>query len=169
MACPADRAVELWTALLGAGEDTGLIPCGLGARDTLRLEARLSLYGSDISADTTPYEAGLGWVVKLDAGDFVGREALALQKEEGVSRKLVGFRITERGIPRHGYDIVDRSADDPVIGQVTSGNSGITVGGAIGLGYVPSAYAKPGTQITIDCRGRDVAAEVVKGPFYKKS
>ncbi|HLU67097.1 MAG TPA: glycine cleavage system aminomethyltransferase GcvT [Kofleriaceae bacterium] len=173
LACPADRAAELWTALLTEGEADGLQPIGLGARDTLRLEARLSLYGNDIDRTTSPLEAGLGWVVAFDAGDFIGKEALLRQKAEGVRRRLIGFRIDGRGIARHGYSIVDRSLEGgpeaQVIGQVTSGTTGITVGGAIGLGYVPVDRAAPGTRITIDCRGKDVTAEVVKGPFYRRA
>ncbi|HTE50337.1 MAG TPA: glycine cleavage system aminomethyltransferase GcvT [Kofleriaceae bacterium] len=173
LACPAGRAAELWTALLAEGAADGVQPIGLGARDTLRLEARLSLYGNDIDETTTPLEAGLGWVVKLDAGEFIGHDALARQKADGVKRSLVGFRIDGRGIARHGYSIVDRSRpagadDDQVIGLVTSGTTGITVGGAIGLGYVPVDRAAPGSQLTIDCRGKDVAAQVVKGPFYQR-
>jgi aminomethyltransferase len=165
LACPAERAVELWSALVAAGGT----PIGLGARDTLRLEARLCLYGNDIDQTTTPLEAGLGWVVKLDAGEFIGREALVRQKAEGVRRSLIGFRIEGRGIARHDYPIVDRSADPPVIGRVTSGTTGITVGGAIGMGYVPTGRAAPGTTLTIDCRGKDVTAQVVKGPFYQRA
>src|SRR5688500_1840163 len=166
LACPADQAVALWRALVGAG----LAPIGLGARDTLRLEARLSLYGNDIDETTTPYEAGLGWVVKPDAKDFIGKDALLRQKAEGLRRTLVGFRIEGRGIARHDYPIVDRARPDgaQVIGKVTSGTTGITVGGAIGLGYVPTELGAPGTQLTIDCRGKDVAATVVKGPFYQR-
>jgi aminomethyltransferase len=176
LACPADQAVALWRALLAAG----LAPIGLGARDTLRLEARLSLYGNDIDETTTPYEAGLGWVVKPDAKDFIGKEALLRQKAEGLRRTLVGFRIDGRGIARHDYPIVDRArapnagdlnsarAEDQVIGRVTSGTTGITVGGAIGLGYVPASRGAAGTQLTIDCRGKDVVATVVKGPFYQR-
>jgi len=166
LACPADRAADLWSALM----DGGGTPIGLGARDTLRLEAKLCLYGNDIDQTTTPLEAGLGWVVKLDAGDFIGRDALARQKAEGVTRSLVGFRIDGRGIARHGYPIVDRArpAAEQVIGQVTSGTTGITVGGAIGMGYVPVASAAPGSELTVDCRGKDVAARVVKGAFYQR-
>ena len=169
LACAADRAADLWSALLSEGEADGIAPCGLGARDTLRLEAKLCLYGNDIDASTTPYEAGLAWTVKLDAGDFIGREALARQKAAGVTRKLIGFCIEGRGIARHDYPIVDRSrADAPVIGKVTSGTKGITVGGAIGMGYVPASMAKPGTRLAIDCRGTDVSATVVKGKFYQR-
>jgi aminomethyltransferase len=169
LACPAERAAALWTALLEAGSGEGLLPVGLGARDTLRLEARLCLYGNDIDETTSPYEAGLGWVVALDGtGEFVGKEALRRQKAEGVQRQLIGFRIDGRGIARHGYPIVDRQRQPAALGQVTSGTSGISVGGAIGMGYVPVAYATPGTEITVDCRGKDVPAQVVKGPFYRR-
>jgi aminomethyltransferase len=169
LACPADGAAELWSALLAEGAADGVQPIGLGARDTLRLEARLCLYGNDIDETTTPLEAGLGWAVKLDAGDFIGRDALVRQKAEGVKRSLIGFRIEGRGIARHDYPIVDRTLSaDPVIGRVTSGTTGITVGAAIGMGYVPVAHAAPGSAITIDCRGKDVTAHVVKGPFYQR-
>ncbi|RMH41793.1 MAG: glycine cleavage system aminomethyltransferase GcvT [Deltaproteobacteria bacterium] len=162
LACAADRARALWDALIEAGA----APCGLGARDTLRLEARLCLYGNDIDETTTPYEAGLGWVVKLDAGDFIGRDALRAQQAAGVSRKLIGFRIDERAIARHGYPVVDAGGEP--IGQVTSGTKGISVPGSIGLAYVPVALASPGGRIAIDCRGKRVDATVVKGPFYKR-
>ncbi len=169
MACPAERAEALWNAVLEAGGDD-ILPCGLGARDTLRLEARLSLYGNDIDETTSPYEAGLGWVVKPDAGDFIGKEAILAAKAAGLSRKLVGFVVSGRGIPRSGYPIVDRRREgDPVVGNVTSGTKGISVDGAIGLGYVPKALSKTGTEITIDCRGKDVVATVVKGKFYQRS
>ena len=170
LACPADRAPDLWSALLAEGAADGVQPIGLGARDTLRLEARLSLYGNDIDETTTPFEAGLGWAVKLDAGDFIGRDALVRQKAEGVKRQLVGFRIDGRGIARHGYPIVDRgrAPDEQVVGQVTSGTTGITVGGAIGMGYVPVSHAAAGGALTVDCRGKDVTAHVVKGPFYQR-
>lgn len=166
LACPADRAVALWDALLEAGG----APIGLGARDTLRLEARLSLYGNDIDHTTNPYEAGLGWVVKLDTGPFIGADTLARIKSEGRARKLVGFVIGERKIARHGYAIVDRARPDgeQEIGRVTSGTKGISVEGSIGLGYIPVDHAAVGDTITIDCRGKDAAATVVKGPFYKR-
>jgi len=164
--CPADATVTLWDAVIAAGAT----PAGLGARDTLRLEARLSLYGNDIDETTTPYEAGLGWVVKPDAGDFIGRDALVAQRRAGVSRKLIGFRIDARAIARHGDAIVDRTrpVDDQRIGTVTSGTKGITVGCAIGMGYVPIDAANIGGTITIDCRGKDVPATIVKGPFYRR-
>jgi aminomethyltransferase len=166
LACPAGRAAELWGALVAAGGT----PIGLGARDTLRLEAKLCLYGNDIDETTSPLEAGLGWVVKFDAGDFIGKDALVRQQAEGVRRRLVGFRIDGRGIARHGYAVVDRArpAGDQVIGQVTSGTTGITVGGAIGMAYVPVDRSAPGSELTIDCRGKDVTARVVKGAFYQR-
>jgi aminomethyltransferase len=160
---PAADAGKLWDALLEKGRDVGLKPIGLGARDTLRLEARLSLYGNDIDQDHTPHEAGLSWVVK--GKGYVGEEALEKQKRDGVDRKLVGFVMKDRGTARHGYDIYD---GDEKIGVVTSGSLGPTVGKNIGLGYVPAARSEPGTVLTIDCRGKKAAAEVVKGPFYKR-
>jgi len=152
-------APRLWDQLLEAGQSVGLKPIGLGARDTLRLEARLSLYGNDIDEEHTPLEAGLGWVVK--GHGFIGEEALAKQRAEGVTRKLVGFVMKERGIARHGYPIQEG-------GVVTSGTTGPTVGVAIGMGYVPADKAAPGTSITVDCRGKAVRAEIVQGPFYKR-
>ena len=172
LACPAGGAVALWNALLDEGKDDGVVPVGLGARDTLRLEARLCLYGNDIDETTNPYEAGLGWVVKPDAGDFIGKDALLAAKAAGIRRKLVGFHIESgRGIARHGYAIVDRSpgaGEDPIIGRVTSGTKGISVDGAIGMGYVPADRANVGQDITIDCRGKDVTATLIKGKFYKR-
>ena len=165
-----DDAVAVFEALLGAAEKAGGLPVGLGARDTLRLEARLPLYGQDLNDDTTPLEAGLGWVVKLDTDDFVGRDALRAQKERGIERKLAGFVMRGRGIARHDYPIHAAAGDDPgpVIGTVTSGGPGPTVGKNVGLGYVPVAAATEGTRLVIDCRGRMTPAEVVKGPFYRR-
>jgi aminomethyltransferase len=162
--CHADAAGALWDRLLEAGRQVGCRPIGLGARDTLRLEARLCLYGNDIDEEHTPHEAGLSWVVR--GRGFIGEEALARQKAEGVQRKLVGFVMKERGIARHGYPILD-PAGAP-IGVVTSGTTGPTVGANIGLGYVPTARAEPGGSLTIDCRGKPLRAEIVKGPFYKR-
>jgi len=165
VAAPAARAV--WDAVIGAGAK----PCGLGARDTLRLEARLPLYGNDIDQTTTPLEAGLGWVVKLE-NDFIGRDALAKQKAAGVTRKLVGFVMKGRGIARHDYAIHTPPGHDPagaIVGKVTSGAPGPTVGVAVGLGYVPVALSAPGTVLEIDCRGKRVPAEVVAGPFYRRA
>ena len=166
LAIPAGQAVAVWNHLLDAGQSFGVKPAGLGARDTLRLEARLSLYGNDIDATTTPLEAGLGWVVKLGGDDFIGKQALEAQKKAGVTRKLVGFEMLERGIARHDYPIVDSSG--AAIGRVTSGTTGPTVGKAIGMGYVPADVAKAGGDIVVDCRGKKVPARIVKGPFYKR-
>jgi aminomethyltransferase len=165
---PAEHAVALWNALVDAASAVGGKPVGLGARDTLRLEGRLSLYGNDLSDTTTPLEAGLGWVVKFDAGDFIGKTALLRQRDAGLSRKLAGFEMRERGIPRHGYPIKDVKTG-VALGEVTSGGVGPTVGKNIGMGYVPAAYAEPGTRIIIDCRGKPALAEVVKGPFYRRT
>ncbi|MFW6051044.1 MAG: glycine cleavage system aminomethyltransferase GcvT [Myxococcota bacterium] len=164
--CAADEARTLWRALIEAGEPHGLQPAGLGARDTLRLEARLSLYGNDIDETTNPLEAGLGWVVKLDKGDFIGREALRRVKEQGPERALVGFEMTGRGIARHGYPIVDEGGRP--IGVVTSGAPGPTVGKNIGLGYVPRNTSGVGTRIGVEIRGKVVDAVIVPTPFYKR-
>jgi aminomethyltransferase len=163
--CASEDAVTVWRTLLEAGQAHGLQPVGLGARDTLRLEARLMLYGNDITEQTHPLEAGLGWVVKLDAGDFIGREALRGIKAAGLERKLVGFEMTGRGIARHGYPIV---AGGKVVGEVTSGSPGPTVGRNIGLGYVPLGLDKAGTALGIEIRGKVVDAVVVRTPFYKR-
>lgn len=166
--CDAQAAVPVWRTLLEVGDRHGLEPCGLGARDTLRLEARLSLYGNDIDETTNPYEAGLGWTVKLDKGDFVGREALARVKEEGPIRRIVGFEMTGRGIARHGYPIVDPHSGDRM-GEVTSGSPSPTLGKNIGLGYVPRDRAKIGTPLGVEIRGKVIDAVVVKTPFYKRN
>jgi aminomethyltransferase len=165
---PANETGKLWDALLDAGAAVGLKPIGLGARDTLRLEAKLSLYGNDIDEEHTPLEAGLTWVVK--GKGFLGEEALAKQKAAGVTRKLAGFVMKDRGTARHGYAILDRGVDDggKPVGVVTSGSLGPTVGANIGLGYVPAALAQPGTRLQIDCRGKSATAEVVAGAFYKR-
>ena len=167
LACAASDGARLWDALLAAGAPHGALPIGLGARDTLRLEAKLPLYGNDIDDTTSPLEAGLGWAVKLAKPDFLGKAALVHQKETGLARQLVGFRIDDRAIARHGYPVVDRAAG-ATIGTVTSGGPGISVPGSIGMAYVPTALAAPGSTITIDCRGKDVAATVVKGKFYDR-
>jgi aminomethyltransferase len=172
LACANRDAVKLWSALLDAGAPHGALPIGLGARDSLRLESKLPLYGNDLDDDHSPLEAGLGWAVKLDKGDFIGAAALRAQKAAGLTRQLVGFKIDEgaRAIARHGYPVVDRSlpGGEQTVGTVTSGGPGIYVGGAIGLAYVPSALAAPGTKLTIDCRGKDATATVVSGKFYKR-
>ncbi len=165
--CQSSDARRLWDTLVAAAVAVGGKPAGLGARDTLRLEGRLSLYGNDLTEETTPFEAGLGWVVKLDAGDFIGKAALLRQREAGVLRKLAGFVMLGRGIARHGYAILDAPSGARV-GEVTSGAPGPTVGKNLGMGYLPIRLADAGTRLTIDCRGKPVEAEVVKGPFYKR-
>jgi aminomethyltransferase len=169
--CPAGRAEALWERLCEAAAAVGGKPVGLGARDTLRLEGRLSLYGNDLDDQTTPLEAGLAWVVKLDGADFIGRPALLEQRARGVARRLVGFVMLGRGVARHGYPIHaagDGAGDSSPVGEVTSGTYGPTVEKNIGLGYVPAALAEPGGKLVIDCRGKMVEAEIVRGPFYKR-
>jgi aminomethyltransferase len=156
----------VWKSLLEAGREYGIAPCGLGARDTLRLEARLCLYGNDIDETTTPYEAGLGWTVKLKKDKFLGKEALLLQKKLGIKRKLVGFKIKDRGIPRKGYPILDPNTKEK-IGRVTSGTMSPTLKQGIGLGYVTKDKAKIGNKILIDIREKSHEAEIIKTPFYK--
>lgn len=162
------RAAELWDALLTAGSAHGLVPAGLGARDTLRLEAKMCLYGNDIDETTTLIEAGLGWIVSLEAhkGDFIGRDVLARQKAEGTSRKLAGFEMRERGIGRHGYPVF---LDGKHISTVTSGSMAPFLDKNIGLAYLPTAATAVGTKIEIEIRGALVRAEVVKTPFYKRA
>ena len=160
---PNEGALAVWNELL----DAGAKPIGLGARDTLRLEARLCLYGNDIDDHTNPYEAGLGWVVKLDASEpCVGHDALVRIKQEGPLRKLVGFRVTSRGIVRAGAEVLDD--DDAVVGRVTSGGPAPTVGGAIGMAYVPTAMAQSGSELRLRQRGKILQADQHKGPFYKR-
>ena len=164
----ATRAEQLWNQILDAGNtgsNTGVVPCGLAARNTLRLEAGLALYGHEIDETTTLLEANLGWICKLDKGDFVGRQQLVQQKEEGVRSKLVGFEVTERGIARDGQDVV---IDDRKVGRVTSGSPAPYLKKNIGFAYVPVEFASAGQEIKIDVRGRLVSAQVVKTPFYKR-
>ena len=163
--CENEGASRLWRTLIDAGSRFGLEPVGLGARDTLRLEARLMLYGNDIDESTNPFEAGLGWVVKLKGSDFVGRASLLELKKAGTRRRLVGFEMAGRGIARTGYSIL---ANGERVGVVTSGSPGLTVGKNIGLGYVPKALARVGTPLGIEIRGRVVEAVVVQTPFYKR-
>lgn len=164
--CPWADGPRLWEAIEQAGAASGLKLCGLGARDTLRLEARLPLYGQELDEDTSPLEAGLGMFVKLHKGDFVGRDALQQQKEQGLRKRLAGFQMTERGIPRTGYRLQKDGTD---VGVVTSGTASPTLGEQIGLGYVPPALASPGTEIAVVIRGRPVAAKIVPTPFYRRS
>jgi len=163
---PSRHAESLWNALLEAGAPLGLLPCGLGARDTLRLEAKMALYGNDIDDQHTVLEADLGWIVKLQKGEFIGRDALARQKAEGVGRKLVGFEVVGRGIARSHYPIVK---DGARIGEVTSGAPSPWLSKNIGLGYVAIAHATVGTQIEIVIRDQPVAARIVQTPFYKRT
>jgi aminomethyltransferase len=166
---PADRAEQLWNKILDTGDSgapTGVIPCGLAARNTLRLEAGMALYGHEIDETTTLLEANLGWICKLDKGDFNGREALARQKAEGIKRKLVGFEVTERGIARDDQDVL---VDDEKVGKVTSGSPAPFLKKNIGFAYVPIEYASVGQEIKIDVRGRLVGAQIVKTPFYKRA
>jgi len=164
---PSDRAAELWRRLLAAGEPEGLAPAGLGARDTLRLEARMHLYGNDMDNTTTLLEAGLGWIVKLKKkSDFIGRNMLEMQKKAGVERKLVGFELVGKGIARHGYPVY---AEGREVGRVTSGAHSPTLKKSIGLAYVPTALAEPGTRFHVHIRNRPVEAVVVKGAFYQRS
>ncbi|HVJ18365.1 MAG TPA: glycine cleavage system aminomethyltransferase GcvT [Polyangiaceae bacterium] len=162
-----DDAVQLWRALMAAGSAHGIAPTGLGARDTLRLEARLSLYGNDIDETTNPLEAGLGWVVKLDKPDFLGKSALEAVKARGLTRSLVAFEMAGRGIARHGYPL--QSQDGTVVGVCTSGAPSPTLGKNIGLGYLPLGMREVGTRFLVDCRGKAVEAVVVKAPFYKRA
>ena len=164
----ADQAERLWNRILDAGQyDTpeGVVPCGLAARNTLRLESAMALYGHEIDETTTLFEANLGWICKLNKGDFTGREALARQKAEGVKRRLVGFEVTERGIARDEQDVL---IDGARVGRVTSGSPAPYLKKNIGLAYVPAEYAHEGQQFEIDVRGRLVGARVVATPFYKR-
>jgi aminomethyltransferase len=165
---PAEAAGKVWDALMAGGRAAGLQPAGLGARDTLRLEAGMPLYGNELDRDTNPYEAGLGRVVKLEkAGDFVGRAALTEVSRNGPARKLIGLTVVGRGIARHGHPIV--AADDQVpIGAVTSGTMSPTLGVPIAMGYVPTDAAEPGTMLAVDIREAPVPAEVVALPFYRR-
>ena len=164
--CEAEKAVHVWNALLDAGDAFGLQPAGLGARDTLRLEAGYCLYGQDITRETNPLEAGLGWVVKPGAADFVGRDTLAQIKEDGPRRRLVAFVAEGRGLPRHGHPILD--ADGGPVGVVTSGTQSPLLEQGIGLGYVPNeaAYTEPGRPLTIDAGRRTLRATVRKPPLH---
>jgi aminomethyltransferase len=160
---PAVDTADLWRELLRAGEPGGLIPAGLGARDSLRLEVGYILYGNDLDERRTPLEAGLGWVVKLDKGDFVGRDALLRQKESGLREKLAGFVLAERGFPRQGYEILYQG--EPA-GEVTSGVLSHSTGQGVGMAYLPLEATKPGTEIDVIIRDRAIPARVARPPFY---
>jgi aminomethyltransferase len=163
---PADAAEQLWNKLLEAGESHGIIPCGLAARNTLRLESAMSLYGHELSDDITPLEANLGWITKLKKeSDFIGKDALIALKEKGLSRKIVGFEMTEPGIARDDFDVY---IDGKKAGKVTSGSPAPFLKKNIGLAFVPVEFANAGQEITIDIRGKQVAAKIVPTPFYKR-
>jgi aminomethyltransferase len=162
---PPEKAESVFRGLLEEGRADGAVPCGLGARDTLRLEARMALYGNDIDDTVTPWEADLGWIVKMKKGDFVGREALERQRAEGVTRKLVGFEMVDRGIARHGYPTRTEHGE----GVVTSGTYSPTLGKPIGLAMLPAADTAVGSGIEIDIRGRGAKAQIVPTPFYKRA
>lgn len=163
---PASEGPRLFRKILRQGREHGILPCGLGARDTLRLESKMALYGNDIDDSTTPLEADLGWIVKLDKGEFHGRDVLQREKSEGVAKKLVGFEMVDRGIARHGYPVVDGSQE---IGVVTSGTHSPTLKKSIGLAYVPPARTEPGTEFMVSIRGKELKARVVPTPFYKRA
>jgi len=161
-----EDAPKIWKAVFEAGAEFGIKPIGLAARDTLRLEMGYCLYGNDINDTTSPIEAGLGWITKFtDQKDFINKAALLKQKQEGTSQKLVGFEMIDKGIPRHEYEITDAAGKK--IGEVTSGTMGPSVKCAIGMGYVPSALSKEGSEIYIKIRDKILKARVVKFPFYK--
>jgi aminomethyltransferase len=159
------EAPRLWDAILDAGAEFGIKPCGLGARNTLRLEAKMALYGHEIHASITPLEAGLAWIVNFDKGDFIGRDALVKQKEHGISRKLVGFEMKGRGIARDGYEVY---IDDIPMGWVTSGGPAPALNKNVGLCYLPIGKARIGNIIHIMVRGQPVEAVTVPTPFYKR-
>lgn len=165
----SDKAAQIWNKMLEAGAygtDDGVLPCGLAARNTLRLEAGMALYGHEIDETTTLLEANLGWICKLNKGEFIGREALAGQKEAGVTRRLIGFEMTDRGIARDGQDVL---IEGTRVGTVTSGSPAPFLKKNIGMGYVPTEFAIEGQAIQIDVRGKLTGAQIVKTPFYKRA
>jgi aminomethyltransferase len=163
--CKNSEALHIWTKVFEAGHSYGIKPIGLAARDTLRLEMGYCLYGNEINDATSPIEAGLSWITKFNK-DFVNHKALAQQKNQKPEKKLVGFELNERGIPRQGYDIV--AENGAIIGNVTSGTMSPSLQKGIGMGYVSIEFSKPGTQIYIQVRKKAIPAVVVKMPFYKK-
>lgn len=158
-------AIMLWTSLMETGSKLGMKPAGLGCRDTLRFEACLPLYGQELDEEISPFEAGLDWVVKLDKADFIGKQALTAQKERGIQRKLIGFELQERGIPRNGYEVHKNGIK---IGYVTTGYLSPSLGKSIGMALISSEFSKPGEDIEIIIRGRAVKAVMVETPFYSK-
>lgn len=158
---------EIWNRIMEAGSEEGIEPAGLGARDTLRLEMGFALYGNDISAETTPLEAGLGWITKLDKGDFCGKNVLAQQKEMGVSKRLVGIKTDDkRAIPRSHYALFNENGDK--VGEVTSGGQSPNLGVGIGMAYVQVEYSKPGAALFVEIRGKHFQVGISKPPFIKK-
>jgi aminomethyltransferase len=163
--CPPAMATRVWEALLDAGRGQALVPCGLGARDTLRLEAAMRLYGNDIDETTTVLEADLSWIIGWKKTNFIGMDALRAQKESGVTRKIVGFTMVDRAIARHGHLVME---GDEQVGYVTSGTQTPFLKQAIGMAYVPTRLAATGTPLELDIRGRRAKAVVVDLPFYKR-
>ncbi|SEN36551.1 glycine cleavage system aminomethyltransferase GcvT [Lihuaxuella thermophila] len=163
---PAEHGPALWYKILEAGQEEGVLPCGLGARDTLRFEARLPLYGQELSAGISPVEAGVGFAVKPDKGDFIGRDVLAKQKAEGAPRKLVGIEMIDRGIPRSGYPVF---AGDKQIGHVTTGTQSPTLKKNVGLALIATEYAGLDREVEVEIRGKRLKAKIVKTPFYKRA
>jgi aminomethyltransferase len=161
-----EDAEKMWDAIFEAGKEFNIKPIGLGARDTLRLEMGFCLYGNDIDDTTSPIEAGLGWITKFTK-DFTNRPQIEQHKQQGVTKKLVGFEMIERGIPRHDYQIADLEGN--IIGKVTSGTQSPSLGKAIGLGYVATAFSKPGTELSIVIRDKAIKARVCKIPFLQKT
>jgi aminomethyltransferase len=164
---PASMTVALWRELLKQGADLGVQPIGLGARDTLRTEMKFSLYGHEIDDHSNPFEAGLGWVVKPSAKDFIGKSVMLAAKEKGLARKLVGFKMLDKGIPRQGYNLF--SIDGQEIGRVTSGTHSPTLDEPIGIAYIAAPYSSEGSEFCVDIRGRKVKALVVKTPFISRA
>ena len=165
VAVHVDDSEKVWNGILEAGKEFDIEPIGLGARDTLRMEMKFCLYGNDIDESTNPIEAGLGWATKVDKGDFLGREAIMKVKEKGATRKLVGFEMKQRAVPRHGYKILKDSNE---IGYVTSGTFSPSLEKGIGIGYIKVPFNEVGTSVSIEIRGKGVEAEVVKTPFYQR-
>ncbi len=164
--CANEHALAIWDTLLEAGKPLGLVPAGLGCRDTLRLEARLSLYGNELNEETNPLEAGLAWTVKLEKDAFLGKSALVEAQSSGLSKRLVGFEMVGRGSARSGYALL--SSEGATAGVCTSGGPSPTLGKAIGLGFLPVEMTEIGTDFLVDCRGKKIPAKVVKTPFYRR-
>lgn len=164
--CASEHVIELWNTILEVGKEDGVLPCGLGARDTLRFEATLALYGQELSPEITPFEAGIGFAVKLNKEvDFIGKEALAKQKEISIPRKLVGIEMIERGIPRHGYAVFH---GETKVGEVTTGTQSPTLKKNIGLALIYRQFSELDTELDIEIRGKKVKAKIVPTPFYKR-